>query len=586
MRVILVFLLLVFSGLAFSQKARIVGRVTDDNNKPLFGATVIFKQDVTVGAYSDENGNYVLEIPPGDAILIFRYSGMATDTVSVSVKDGEIKQMDFQMFSLVTVLEGVEVRVGKFDRPIEEQTVSLEIIRADYIENKNTRSIETALDQTPGLNIMDGEPQIRGGSGFTFGVGSKVAVIVDDMPLLSGDAGRPEWGFIPVENIHQIEVIKGASSVLSGSSALSGSIHIRTAYPKNEPFTKVNLYSGMYSKPSIAGASWWNDASVIAGANFLHSRKLGNWDIVLGGNLNYDHGYMGAPVQDSLVEAMYPDTISRFSEKQMISKRARINFNIRHRSKKFKGLSYGVNGNFMVAESPMVFAWLNDSTGLYQGYPGATFLQNQLIFNLDPFVHFITATEGKHYLRTRVMHTDNEMTANQDNRSTTYYADYMFQKEIATLKGVDFIAGITSKYTTSFAEMYDGSGSPYNDLLNVSAYTQLDKKVLNLINLSAGGRLEYFELNDTVTAIKPIFRLGASINVFRETYFRASYGQGYRFPTITERFIRTGVGNFGVFSNPNLQSESSWNGEVGIKQGLKFRNIYGYFDVAAYWQQY
>ena len=44
---------------------------------------------------------------------------------------------------------------------------------------------------------------------------------VDDMPMLSGDAGRPEWGFVPVENIAQIEVIKGAASVLSGASALS-----------------------------------------------------------------------------------------------------------------------------------------------------------------------------------------------------------------------------------------------------------------------------------------------------------------------------------------------------------------------------
>src|SRR5690554_7256998 len=134
--------------------------------------------------------------------------------------------------------------------------------------------------------------------------------------------------------------------------------------------------------------------------------------------------------------------------------------------------------------------------------------------------------------------------------------------------------------------MYAGAGSPYNDLLNVSLYAQLDKKVLNIVNLSAGGRLEYFQLNDTVTALKPIFRFGASINVFQETYFRASYGQGYRFPTITERYIRTGVGNFGVFSNPDLQGESSWNGEVGIKQGLKFKNIYGYLDIAAYWQEY
>jgi len=102
-------------------------------------------------------------------------------------------------------LNTVDVVVGKFDKPIEDQTVSLEILKPELIENKNTRSIETALDQTPGLNILDGEPQIRGGSGFTFGVGSKVAVIVDDMPMLSGDAGRPEWGFIPVENIHRSE---------------------------------------------------------------------------------------------------------------------------------------------------------------------------------------------------------------------------------------------------------------------------------------------------------------------------------------------------------------------------------------------
>ncbi|MBW7868667.1 MAG: TonB-dependent receptor [Brumimicrobium sp.] len=580
------FFILVCSISFSQQKAKIVGKITDENKQPIFGATVIYKRDITVGAHSDDNGNYMLEIPAGKAILVFRFAGMHTDTVDVVLKEGEVKKVDFQMKPEVIELEGVEIRVGKFNRPLEEQTVSLEIIRADYIENKNTRSIETALDQTPGLNILDGEPQIRGGSGFTFGVGSKVAVIVDDMPLLSGDAGRPEWSFIPVENIHQIEVIKGASSVLSGSSALSGAIHIRTAYPSVKPLTKVNVYGGFYAKPSIAGAKWWNDFPLITGANFLHSRKLGNWDLVVGANLNYDHGYLGAPIQDSLVEAKNPDTISNFSAKQMVSKRARINFNVRHRSKRFKGLSYGINGNVMIAESPLVFAWLNDSTGLYRGYPGAVFLQQQFLFNVDPFISFVTDTEGKHYLRTRIMRADNKITANQDNNSTTYYADYMFQKEIVRLKGIDFIAGVTGKYTDSYAQMYVGSGSPNNTLLNVSAYSQIEKKLMKLLNLSIGGRLEYFNLNNTTTALKPIFRAGASVNVLKETYFRASYGQGYRFPTITERYIRTGVGNFGVFPNPDLKSESSWNAEFGIKQGIKLWNIYGYFDVAAYWQEY
>ncbi|MFA5574664.1 MAG: TonB-dependent receptor [Brumimicrobium sp.] len=577
---------LVFTSTLFSQATQILGKITDDKGEPIFGASVIYRKDITRGAYTDESGNYILEIPAGDATILFRYTGMKTDTLKFFIQEGETKTINYQMFPMITEFEGVEVKVGKFNRPLEEQTVSLEIIRPEFIENKNTRSIETALDQTPGLNILDGEPQIRGGSGFTFGVGSKVAVIVDDMPMLSGDAGRPEWSFIPVENIHQIEVIKGASSVLSGSSALSGAIHIRTAFPDIKPLTKVNLYGGFYSKPSIEGATWWNEAPIIAGANFLHSRQAGNWDIVVGANLNYDHGYMGPPIQDSLIEVYFPDTISNFSERQMVSKRARVNFNIRHRSKKFRGLSYGINGNVMMAESPMVFAWLNDSTGLYQGYPGAVFLQNQFIFNVDPYINLITSTEGKHYLRARVFYTDNKITANQDNQSTTYYVDYMFQKEIQKLKGLDFIAGLTAKQTESYAEMYVGSGSPENELFNMSAYSQLEKRFFDILTLSVGGRLEYFQLNKSTTALEPIFRAGASIKVLQETYVRASYGQGFRFPTITERFIRTGVGNFGVFPNQDLKSESSWNAEVGVKQGVKFGNIYGYLDVAGFWQEY
>jgi iron complex outermembrane receptor protein len=462
----------------------------------------------------------------------------------------------------------------------------MQIIKPAIIENKNTRSIETALDQTPGLNILDGEPQIRGGSGFTFGVGSKVAVIVDDIPMLSGDAGRPEWGFIPVENINQIEVIKGAASVLSGSSALSGSVHIRTAYPGIKPLTKVNVYSGMYSTPNVEGANWATQYPGIHGVNFLHSQMFGNLDLVVGGNFNYDHGYIGPPITDSVVALTFPDTITNFTEKDLVSIRGRLNFNLRYRSKKINGLSYGINGNFMKMQTNMPLAWLNDSTGLYRAYPGAIFLQDQFIFNLDPFVNIFTQTDGKHSLRGRLLYVENDMSANQSNRATTAYGDYMFQKSYPQLNNLDFIGGVTGTFTDSYANIYVGSGSPNNQMLNISAYTQFESKIKKTLNLSAGGRLEYFQLNDTITALKPIFRAGASIKLYQETYLRASYGQGYRFPTITERFIKTGVGNFGVFPNPGLKPESSWNAEIGIKQGLKFGKLFGYIDVAGFWQEY
>ena len=583
---ILITILSCLSNSLFSQSAKIVGFVRDDKGNLIVGASVIYRKDITFGAITNEKGFYELSIPSGLCRIIVRYTGMISDTLSIEISENEVKNVDFTLNSYIKEFQQVDVKVGKFDKPIQEQTVTMLVLKPEMIENKNTRSIESALDQTPGLNILDGEPQIRGGSGFTFGVGSKVAVIVDDMPMLSGDAGRPEWGFIPVENISQIEVIKGAASVLSGSSALSGSVHIRTAYPTSKPLTKINVYSGFYSVPNSPNSKWWNQYPGINGLNFLHSKMYGNLDLVVGGNLNMDHGYIGPPITDSLVATVFPDTLSNFTEKELISKRARLNFNLRYRSQKVKGLNYGLNGNFMAMHTNMPLAWLNDSSGLYRAYPGAIFMQDQLIFNVDPFVNFFTQANGKHYLRTRILHVDNKMSANQSNRASTYYGDYMFQKSYPNLKNLDFIGGLTGTFTNSFANIYVGSGSPNNQLLNLSAYTQLESKFNGSLNVSAGGRLEYFQLNDTITAMKPIFRAGASLKIYQETYIRASFGQGFRFPSITERFIKTGVGNFGVFPNPNLKPESSWNAEIGIKQGLKLGGVMGYLDIAGFWQEY
>ena len=556
-----------------------------DEDKQLIRSARISVIGESIGVFSKSDGSYELFIHSGKLTLRCKIDGGQVDTFFIENLQTDIHH-DFYLKAPVQLVEQVKVLVGKFDKPIEEQTVTMLVLKPELIENKNTRSIETALDQTPGLNILDGEPQIRGGSGFTFGVGSKVAVIVDDMPMLSGDAGRPEWGFIPVENISQVEVTKGAASVLSGSSALSGSIHIRTAYPKAKPLTKVQVYSGAYSNPSNPSMKWNEHYPGIHGLTFLHTRRIGNLDLVVGGNLNQDHGYIGPPKTDSLVATVFPDTITNFSEKDLVSKRARMNFNLRYRSSQIKGLSYGVNGNFMKMHTAIPLAWLNDSSGLYRAYPGAIFLQDHFIFNVDPFLHYLTENKGKHYLRSRLLKVDNEMSANQSNKAMTYYGDYMFQKKLTDWKEIEMVAGMTGTLTKSEANIYAGSGSPNNDILNISVYSQVESKWNDRLNVSAGGRFEYFELNDTITATKPIFRAGSTYRIHKATFLRASYGQGFRFPTITERYIKTGVGNFGVFPNPNLKPESSWNAEIGIKQGIKVGNVLGYLDIAGFWQEY
>jgi outer membrane cobalamin receptor len=584
-------LLLLFSLLLSSQlysQLVVSGKITDKLTKlPIIGAYVIDVNDPSYGGVSDLDGHYSLSLPAGSHQLLFKYTGMVNDTVFIKgVNDPNIiVNVELSPKTLNTI----DIVVGKFDKKVEELTFSMEVIKPDLIENKNTRSIESILDQTPGLNIMDGEPQIRGGSGFTFGVGSKVSVLVDDMPMLSGDAGRPEWSFIPVENIEQIEITKGASSVLSGSSALSGSIHIRTAYPKAKPLTKINIYSGFYSQPQGDSANWWGkEYPFIHGMNFLHSRIIKKYtDLVIGGNLNWDHGYIGGPIKG---EDVFDTLSEEFTNKQMQHKKARLNFNLRRRSKRYKGLQFGINGNFMVHKTNLVLAWLDDSSGIYRAYPGAALLQDQIIFNVDPYVEFYSKIGVKHSLKTRMMYSSNEMTGNQSNLAKVYYADYQFKKEFNFLKdkSFDFIGGLSTQYNDSDAELYTGEyGDGSNDLFNLSAYAEVQKDLFKVINFSFGARAEYYKLNDTITQWKPIFRTGANLKLGQATFLRASYGQGYRFPTITERYIRTAVGSFGVFDNPDILPEESWNAEVGVNQGFKIGNNYmGQIDVAAFLQHY
>ncbi len=252
------FVCLMVSHFVFAQNTGVLrGSVTElKTGETLFGATIQVLNEMSKGTKTDVDGNYFLELNAGNHTLICGFLGLGSDTFNIQITAGVVTVRNIQLDEISQILETVVVSAGKFEQKLEEQVVSMEILKPALINNKNTTSIETALEQVPGLSIIDNDPQIRGGSGFTFGVGSRVAIVVDGIPLLSGDAGRPEWSYIPVENIEQVEIIKGASSVLYGSSALNGVIHIRSAYPRSTPKTVFNYSVGSYSLPKGPDENW------------------------------------------------------------------------------------------------------------------------------------------------------------------------------------------------------------------------------------------------------------------------------------------------------------------------------------------
>jgi iron complex outermembrane receptor protein len=582
-----ILLFFIFTVSAYGQERGVLsGRVTDkETGEPLIGANIYTKKDLSIGAVSDFNGYYSISLKPGDYDFIISFTGMKTVKQTVHIKSGEVTKLDVKMESASIQFDEVVVRAGKFGRKLEEQTASIEVMKPRLIEARNTRTVSTILNLTPGVTILDEEPQIRGGSGFTFGVGSKVGVFIDDMPIITGDAGKPDWSLIPVENIKQIEVVKGASSVLSGSSALSGAIYIRTKYPGIQPETSIQAYTGLRTAPGGPAEKWWKGVNDLDGVSFMHSRLVGNGhtDLVIGGTLMTDRNYIGAPKPNP-----YVVDSTDLTDADMRNYKARMNFKFRRRPNKIEGLNFGINGLAMYDKRATALAWLNDTNFFYRAYPGAVLLANTFTTYIDPYINYYSPLGAKHQFTNRILYRDSKAINDQSNSALMIFNQYQYRKNFIKKSRVDMniLAGVSSQFTKSYSNMYESSGSPDNKIWNSSLFVEFEGKFGGFFVLSLGGRIEHFRLNDSIFETKPIFRMGTSFKLGQETHLRLSLGQGYRFPTITERYIRTKVGSFAVFNNPDLKSETSWNGEVGIKQGFKFSKFYGFLDVALFYQQY
>lgn len=589
---------------AFAQTG-IKGVVTDSKTKDTLVGTNVVIGD-SLGTATDVNGNYTLNLKPGIYEVIYRLIGYETQKIKTEVTDGSYLVQNVMLKSSSKQLDEVVISAGKFEQKLSEVTVSMELIKPALVNNKNTTDMSTIVNQIPGVSVVDKQANIRGGSGYSYGAGSRVLIMVDDMPMLTADAGDAKWDFLPVENLEQVEVMKGASSALYGSSALNGVVHFRTSYPRDKPETKIVAFSGMYNRFDRDSINWWGQSNPVqTGTSFYHSRKINNLDLVVAGNYFSDEGY----------------------RKYETNQRERVNINTRYRFKKITGLSAGVNANVMYNQGGTFFVWQNADSGALvpqsKGY--FRYWRN----NIDPFITYFSPKGDKITLRTRFFRSDNNNVNNvtQNSVADIYYSELQYQKKLKN--NLTMTGGFVSMYSQVKSKLYGNHNG-----VNYAGYYQIDKKVKEKLNLSFGMRGEYFRVDnfetqtniglvdkvqfktidgitvtDSITKtqyvfndvkrsvydtlvlvrnskIKPVFRFGASYELTKSTFLRASFGQGYRFPSVAERYIKTNVSGLYIFPNTNLQPETGWTSELGVKQGFKISDWTGYLDVAAFWSEY
>jgi outer membrane receptor protein involved in Fe transport len=573
----LISIILLSTGLELGAQSLVRGVVTvKGSSETLIGATV---QIGDLGTVTNTEGAYVIEnIAPGKYQIEVNYVGMNTYKEEISVPtSGSNLDYNIELVQANFLLNEATVTSSKFEKPLGELTVSLDVVKPQFIEENNAGAIDEILDRLPGVQILDGQANIRGGSGFSYGAGSRVLLLVDDIPILQADAGFPNWRDVPIENIEQVEVVKGAASALYGSSALNGIINIRTGFAKSEPSLKASVAYTSYFSPADEQKNWWKDTTVTPRkvvTNVLYKRKFGKFDLVAG--LNYFD-----------LVSYNENTSDQFG---------RLNFNTRYRFS--DSLYVGLAGNFNAGASNSFFFWLNGEDGAYRANPSGISATNKLRFNVDPYARYIDKKGNRHKINSRIYSVRNDNLNNQSNQSLLLYGEYQYQRQLEDID-LTVTSGLVGLSTDVQAELYGDTTYSTN---NLAAYLQLDKKFFDRLTIGAGVRIEqnvlknpgfvYLFPDSVVVApsdereVKPVFRLGMNYQLADFTYLRASWGQGYRYPTIAEKYIFTDIGGANVIPNPDLASETGVSYEVGIKQGFRVGSINGFLDVSGFLTDY
>ncbi len=571
-------LLVLFICLPVISHAQISGKVINGaTNEPIINAKVF-----TVGASAEtqEDGSFELKLAPAQfpLKLIAKATDFISDTLLILQ---ETPQLIIRLYEPTQKLETLVITAGRRPQRAEEVPISMEIIRPELIDNKGYTNLEQAVNQTPGVYAMDGQISIRGGTGFSYGAGSRTMVLWNGMPLISGDAGDVKFNTIPTESASQVEVIKGASSVLYGSGALNGIIALTEREPTKTPVTRVKYQVGIYGNPKRESLKWWSAPPTFHLVDVYHSQRINRFGFSIAAQGVTSDGYRQGNTED----------------------RIRVNGTFSYFLTKTERLQIGLGYNIQLQNNGIFLLWKSAEQGYIPmgggdpSIPGSTLSQmkgNRI--TIDPYLKYTDKNGNKHALKARWYRIENQNSFNetQNSKSDVGYLDYQFQHK--TDFGMTLTTGATSTFTKVYSNLFGDHTS-----FNPAAYLQLEQKLFKRLTLLAGTRAEYFQQDGkggdsdfiinskkgTKLPVFPIFRFAANYQAAKATFIRASYGQGVRYPAISERYTTTSVGALNIFPNPNLTPETGWAAEVGVKQIIRIgKNWKGLLDVAGFINRY
>jgi TonB-dependent starch-binding outer membrane protein SusC len=324
---LMAFILLFLSLSTYAQEKKVSGRVTDENNNPLNGATVIVKGAKT-GTNTNEAGSFSIMVPEGNSVLIISFLGYASQEVAV----GKLSAVSVSLSpdAKKQALNEVVV-IGYGTQRKKDLTGSVgSISRKDFANKPFTSPDQILTGRIAGVNITNrsGDPgapievRIRG---IGTAGNNQPLWIIDGVPVATNTTtitvntgsqteANPLSGINP-SDIESIDVLKDASATaIYGARANNGVILVTTkrgkagsatlsydgyvgvqAVPKNKLFKVLNTdeyikfqkdgmgndYTAFTGKPTVD----WQDLVFKKGIGTTHNLTLS------GGNQNSTYSF-------------------------------------------------------------------------------------------------------------------------------------------------------------------------------------------------------------------------------------------------------------------------------------------------------
>jgi len=471
----------------------------------------------------------------------------------IVVEEGRDAVANFSLTASPVQIDQVVVTASKRAQSLEEVPVSLSVLDATEIRERNALAIDDALRYIPGVNMTGFQVNIRGSSGYSRGAGSRVLMLLDGIPFISGDTGELSYETIPIGQVDRIEVVKGASSALYGSNALGGVINVITKDIPETPSTNVRLYGGMYNQPTYEQWKWSSKPRYFNGQSVSHSYRVGDLGLALFLSRQFDDGY------------------------RQNDYHRRYNFYVKVKEDYAKNSALTLTFGLLYQYGGQYLYWRSLDSALVP--PVAQQDDNIKSIRFFTTGQYTTVINEGFALTTRAMWFHNDWgfeTRSGIGRAESIADDFRLESE-ATLIPNDrhtLTIGVDGN-----ADIIGGDVISDRVIGGFAAFGQDEVRLLRPLTLTVGCRYDFSSVGVTAPGGSLNPKVALAYTPFEGTTARASFGRGFRVPSVAEAFLLAGFSDIIARPNADLKPERSSSYEIGVSQRL---GEFGTFDIAGF----